>query len=223
MNSSGDPMQPGSHPVDLRVNPAVEGRNRLTTAFRLILAIPHLLLVGGPAAAGFSWATASEDGGRGQSGGSGGVLGLVAAVASLIAWFAILFTGRHPDGLWKLSAFYLRWRTRALAYTVLLRDEYPPFGDGLYPLELELEPPATPRNRLTVAFRLLLAIPHVLAVMILGLAWLLTSIVGWFSILATGEYPPSLYRFSAGVLQWNLRVEAYLLLLRDEYPPFSLE
>jgi hypothetical protein len=155
--------------------------------------------------------------------GTTGVLGAVAAVVSVIAWFAILFTGRYPSGLWKLVAFYLRWRVRALAYTALLRDEYPPFGDGEYPAALELNEPTAPRDRISVAFRLILAIPQLIVIWALSIAWVVTTIVAWFSILVTDRYPASLYAFGVGVLRWNTRVEAYLLLLHDQYPPFSLE
>lgn len=212
---------PAAYPVDVQVTPALGDRNRLTTAFRVFLALPHLLLVGGPVAAAFSWSWSSR-GGDLDWGAGGGVLGAVSAVVALIAWFSILFTGRYPEGLWKLAAFYLHWRVRAVAYATLLRDEYPPFGEGVYPARLELAPPDEPRDRLTVAFRILLAIPHLLAICALGLAWMLTTIVAWFAILFTGRYPDSLYEFGVGALRWNLRVEAYLLLLRDEYPPFSL-
>jgi hypothetical protein len=211
-----------SHPVRVHVEPALDERNRLTTAFRIILAIPHLILVGGPIAAVLSWTWGAENGTR-YEWGAGGVLGAVAGVVALIAWFAILFTGKYPEGLWSLAAYYLRWRVRAVAYTALLRDEYPPFGDGEYPAWLDLAPPTTPRDRVTVGFRLILAIPQLLAVWLLGIAWGFTTLIAWFAILFTGSYPAALYRFGVGVLRWNTRVEAYLLLLRDEYPPFSLE
>lgn len=212
------------HPVRIHVEPAFEGRNRLTTAFRLILAFPHLLLVGGPIALALSWSWSSDTGTNYNWGAGGGVLGAVAAVCAVIAWFAIVFTGRHPQGLWSLAAFYLRWRVRAAAYLALLRDEYPPFGDGPYPAALELTQPEpnAPRDRITVAFRIILVIPHLIAVWALGIAWAITSVIAWFAILFTGGYPDGLYRFGVGVLQWNIRVEAYLLLLHDEYPPFSL-
>jgi hypothetical protein len=200
---------------------SIGSRNRLTTAFRIFLAIPHLLLVGGPLAAAFSWSWSSRAGDM-DWGAGGGVLGAVAAVVALIAWFSILFTGRYPEGLWKLAAFYLRWRVRAVVYTALLRDEYPPFGDGVYPAMLDLSPPEEPRNRWTVGFRIVLALPHLLAVCALSLAWMLSTILAWFAILFTGRYPEGLYEFGIGVLRWNIRVESYLLLLRDEYPPFSL-
>lgn len=212
-----------AHPVDVDVSPALSHRNRLTCAFRPILAIPHLLLVGGPAALALSLLWRGDDGSGVDWAAGGGVLGAVAVVIAIIAWFAIVFGGEYPDGLWSLAAFYLRWRVRAVAYVALLRDEYPPFGDGAYPAALTLTPQTTPRNRLTVAFRLLLALPHIVVLWLLGIAWAITTIVAWVSILITGAFPPRLYHFAVGVLRWSTRVEAYLLLLRDEYPPFSFD
>ena len=212
-----------AHPVGIHVEPALDGRNRLTTAFRLILAIPHLILVGGPLAIAFVW---GASGGRDtpyDASAGGGVLGAVAAVCAIIAWFAIVFTGRQPRGLRSMTAFYLRWRVRAAAYLTLLRDEYPPFGDETYPARLELPPAHAHRNRVSVAFRLILAIPHLCLVPFLGIAWGFTTLVAWFAILFTGRYPAGLYHFAVGALQWNIRVEAYVLLLHDEYPPFRLE
>lgn len=168
-----------------------------------------------------SWAAGNE-GEPSFEWGSGGVLGPVAVVIALIAWFAIVFGAAFPPGLWKLSAFYLRWRVRAVAYLMLLRDEYPPFGEGPYPAFLTLSEPQEPRDRVTVAFRIFLALPHLVILWVLGIAWAVTTVIAWFAILLTGDYPARLYEFAVGVLRWNTRVEAYLLLLRDEYPPFSL-
>jgi hypothetical protein len=209
------------HPVDLRVAPMEGKRNRMTTGFRLFLAVPHLLLVGAPVAAALTWTM--SDRGAGPGWGSGGVLGAAAGVSALIAWFAILFTGTYPEGLRALVTYYLRWRVRAVAYTALLRDEYPPFGDGAYPAELVLAPVDAPRDRLSVGFRLILAIPHLVCVWALSIAWFFTTIVAWLAILLDGHYPEPLYRFGMGVFRWNIRVEAYLLLLHDAYPPFTLE
>jgi hypothetical protein len=207
--------------VIVRIEPATDHRNRLTCAFRPLLAIPHLLLVGGPLAAALWW-TSGVDETRYRWGTGGGVLGAVAAVCALIAWFAIVFGARHPQGLWNLAAFYLRWRVRAVAYMALLRDEYPPFGDGPYAVMLSLEAPPVARHRLSVAFRIFLALPHVFVLWVLGIAWAVTTFIAWVSIVFTGVFPASLYEFGAGVLRWSTRVEAYLLLLHDEYPPFSL-
>lgn len=204
-------------PVRIRFSPAPQRRNRLTTAFRPILAIPHLILVGGPIFLAASWHDADYGWGA-----ESGVLGAVASICAFILWFAVIFTGHGPDGLSGLIAFYLRWRVRASAYVSLLRDEYPPFGDGDYPVALEIETLFGARNRLTVAFRVFLAIPHVIAICFIGFAWTFTTIIAWFAILITGHYPEGLYDFGMGALRWSTRVEAYMLLVHDEYPPFSL-
>jgi hypothetical protein len=207
--------------VDVDVAPPTTDRNRLTGAFRFILAIPHLILVGGPATFVTFWMRGDESG---THWGAGlGALGAAAAVVTIIAWFAIVFTGRHPRGLWDLAAFYMRWRVRAVSYVTLLTDEYPPFGDEDYPAKLSLTYPEGDRDRLTVAFRPVLAIPHFVVLWVLGVAWAVVTLIGWISILVSRRYPEGLYRFAVGVLRWGARVETYLLLLRDEYPPFSLE
>ncbi|NJD11244.1 MAG: DUF4389 domain-containing protein, partial [Gemmatimonadetes bacterium] len=153
---------------------------------------------------------------------SAGVLGAVACVVTLIAWFAIVFTGNHPAGLWRRSAFYLRGRVRAVAYRLLLRDEYPPVGDDSYPAELTLPEPTEPRDRVKVFLRLLLAIPQWIVLALLSAVWAVVTAIAWLFILLTGRYPEVLYGFSMGMLAWTSRVDAYVLLLRDEYPPFSL-
>ena len=207
-----------SYPVTVHVEPALTNRNRLTTAFRLILAIPHLILVGG-AGFGVSYSGDKET----SAGAEGGLLGAVVLVLAIVSWFTILASGRHIAEIRQFTSFYLRWRTRALAYLMLLADPYPPFGDVLYPAAVEIDPPSGPRNRVSVAFRLFLAIPHFIALVFVLLAWHVTTVVAWVMILITGRYPRTLYGFGVGALRWRLRVDAYLLLLVDDYPPFSLE
>jgi hypothetical protein len=192
------------HPVDIDVQRMAQDRNRLTCAFRPILAIPHLLLVGGPVALAATIHWRSEPGNSIDWGTGTGVLGAVAGVCAVIAWFAIVFGGTYPPGLRTLATFYLRWRVRAIAYLMLLRDEYPPFGDEPYPAGLTISPSDESRDRMSVAFRIFLALPHILIVWCLGIGWMLTTLVAW-------------------VLRWSTRVEAYLLLLHDRYPPFALE
>jgi hypothetical protein len=209
------------HPVRVHVASALAGRNRLTTFVRPLLAIPHLILVGGPIGAAATWSRSSDAGLRYEWGSGGGVLGIGAFMITVVAWFSILFTGRYPGDMGSLVAYYLRWRVRAIAYVALLRDEYPPFGDGPYPVLVDIPTPAESRDRISVAFRLIFAIPHIIVVGALSVAWGITTIFAWFSILFTGCYPRDLYRFGVNVLRWNTRVEAYLLLLHDEYPPFS--
>ena len=205
-------------PVSIAVTPALANRNRLTTAFRLILAIPHLILVGG---VGFNLVYGHRHPSS-STGGEGGLLGVVAGFLAIVSWFTIVFAGRHIAGIRQFTAFYLRWRVRALSYLALLEDPYPPFGDAPYPASIQIVEPGA-RNRLTVALRLLLVIPHVIVLFFVLFAWGVTSVIAWFAILFTGRYPEGLYRFGVGALQWRLRVEAYLLLMIDEYPPFSLE
>jgi hypothetical protein len=200
-----------SYPVSISVQPLLTNRNRLTTAFRLVLAIPHLILVGGM---GF--------GSRTALGGAGGLLGAVAYFLAVVSWFTILIGGTHIPGIRQFTAFYLRWRVRGISYFMLLEDEYPPFGDGAYPASIEVVDPAGLRDRLSVGLRLLLAIPHAIVLCFVLLAWGVTTVVAWFSILFTSAYPQGLYEFGVGSLRWLLRVEAYVLLMVDEYPPFSL-
>ena len=208
-----------SYPARLNVEPAYDGRDRLTTVFRIILAIPHIFLVGGPLTS-FTWGSDSR---RYAGGASGGVLGVVTTILVIIAWFSILFTGRYPEGLWNFAAFYLRWRVRVVAYCALFRDEYPPFGEGPYPATLDVIQPTGPRDRLSVALRIIFVIPHAIVLAILNIGWAVTTVIAWFAILITGGYPRGLFDFGVGVFRWNTRVEAYMLLLRDEYPPFSME
>jgi hypothetical protein len=209
-----------AYPVSVTVEPLLVNRNRLTTAFRVILAIPHLVLVGGLGLGG-----ALRRGGDTAFtlGGETGLLGAAAFCLAVVSWFTIVVTGNHFAGIRDFTKFYLRWRVRALAYLMLLEDEYPPFGDGPYPAAIAIDDPQGPRDRLTVGVRLILVIPHAIALVVLVVAWWLTAVLSWVLILTTGEYPRGLYQFGVGVLRWFLRVESYMLLLVDTYPPFSLE
>ena len=101
------------YPVATAIEPQLTDRNRLTVAFRLILAIPHLILVGG-VGAGFAFYN-----GRRHATGFGGETGLLGGIAFLLAvvsWLTIVFTGEHYTAIRRYSRFYLRWRVRALAY-----------------------------------------------------------------------------------------------------------
>jgi hypothetical protein len=207
-----------AYPVSVTIQPLLTNRNRLTTAFRLLLGIPHIILVGG-IGLGVIW-----DRGDARIGASSeaGLLGAVAFFLAIVSWFTILIVGEHITGIRQFTAFYMRWRVRALAYLMLLEDQYPPFGDAAYPASIDIVDPMGPRNRLTVGFRLLLGIPHFIVLALIALAWWVTALLAWLLILFTGNYPPGLYDFGVGTLRWMLRVEAYVLLLVDEYPPFSM-
>jgi hypothetical protein len=140
---------------------------------------------------------------------------------SIVAWFAILFTGRYPQGLYKLALLYLSWQANAFAYYALLRDEYPPFGEGSYPLVYSLDYPEH-LSRGLIFIKWLLLIPHYIVLYLLGLAAYIVTLIAWFAILITGRYPQGMFTFMVGVMRWANRVGAYFLLLTDAYPPFSL-
>jgi hypothetical protein len=203
-------MTSSNHPVRFRVEMPTLPRNRVTALFRPILAVPHLLLVGGPALGilGGGYRT--------------GALGALAVLIALFDWLAILFVGSPIKSLEPLKRLYLRWRAHVLAYAAFLRDEYPPFGEGAYPAELQL--PATPetRDRADILLRPVLLIPHVIVLAVLILIWILLAVVSWIWLSITGELPASLWRFNRDICAYSLRVESYALLIHDVFPPFSL-
>ncbi|HEX5370984.1 MAG TPA: DUF4389 domain-containing protein, partial [Dehalococcoidia bacterium] len=176
----------GTYPLTYDVDRQMTERNRVTCGFRIILAIPHLLLVGGPG--GFSGGAPLGliTGNRFTGFAANGVLGAVAGVMAIISWFAIVFTGAQPKGLYDFTVFYMRWRARAIAYTALLRDEYPPFGEGEYPIHIDFGEFPVERNRVTVGFRIFLIIPQAIVLFFVGIAWVVTAVIGWFAILFTG-------------------------------------
>jgi hypothetical protein len=150
-------------------------------------------------------------------------LGIGVAIVTFIAFFAILFTGKYPESMWRFVIGTLRWQERVNAYTGLLRDEYPPFAfDDPYPANLALAYP-TNMSRMLIFIKWLLIIPHMLALYIVGIAAQIVSLIAFFAILFTGKYPEGMFRFYVGFMRWTNRANAYVLLLTDDYPPFSLD
>jgi Domain of unknown function (DUF4389) len=159
------------------------------------------------------------------------VLQTVSEVLAFVSWFVILFTGKLPDGIATFQAMYLRYAIRVALYAGFLREEYPPFsfatsttdpGDDPR-VRVEVEPQLEDRDRLTTAFRIILVIPHLVVLAFLGIALSVVVLIAFFAVLFTGRWPDGLREFALGVGRWWLRVQAYLLLLTDEYPPFSLD
>ncbi len=148
--------------------------------------------------------------------------GAAAGVITVIAWFAILFTGRYPRAMFDFAVGYLRWGVNVFAYIYLLRDEYPPFSnaDGLYPARFALAYPAS-LSRWKIFLKWLLVIPNVVVLYFLLLAAMVCTVIAWFAILFSGRYPEGLFRFVVGVYRWSMRVNTYLYLLTDHYPPFT--
>jgi len=183
------------HPVRIVVSDDLQ-RNRLTVFFRLILAIPH-----------FVWVT---------------LWAVIAILAAIVNWFATLFTGRSPDGLHTFLATFLRYGTHVRAYVLLIADPFPGFtGKPGYPIDLEVDPPQ-PQSRLTVFFRIILAIPALFVTNILSNLSQLLAVFSWFIALVTGRVPEGLRNFAVLALRFETQTYAYVLLLTDRYPSFNV-
>jgi hypothetical protein len=151
------------------------------------------------------------------------LLGLVAYLITFVAWLVIIITGNYPEGLFKFVVGVFRWSANVNAYILLMRDEYPPFTmeGGHYAVTFDVDYPER-LSRWLIFVKWLFVIPNLIVLMVLVLAYEITLLIAWFAILITGRYPKGLFNFAVGVTRWNLRVTAYVYLLRDEYPPFSL-
>ncbi len=103
-----------------------------------------------------------------------------------IAWFIILFTKRYPESLYKLVLTYMRWTANVNAYVMFQRDEYPPFGEGPYPVRLDLPYPAE-LSRWMIFIKWLLVIPSIIVYVFVGLALLVALFIAWWAILITGH------------------------------------
>jgi Domain of unknown function (DUF4389) len=154
------------------------------------------------------------------------LLVLVAGVLEFIAFFAVLFTKKWPRGLFDFTVQIYRWTANVYAYAVTLqRDEYPPFsGDaGQYPLTFDVEYDDN-LSRWQIFVKWLLAIPHYIVLLFLGLAASVVVFIAFFAILFTGRYPRGMFDFVTGVARWWFRVQAYAFwFMTDRYPPFSLK
>ena len=223
---------PGSYPIDARIEEP-ERQSRWKTAFRIFLALPALLLMttlvgAGGGGGGGGGTTGDTDFGSEAAWGAGGTASAV-FVAAILAWFAILARGYAPVGLRDLAAYGLRYAAQTFGYVLLLTDRYPNVDPR--------EPPATQptpekpvrlrveddlrRSRLTVFFRLLLAIPHFVWLFLWGIAVFLALIVGWFATLATGRLPDALHRFFSAYLRYEIHVFAFVLLVANPFPGFT--
>ena len=155
---------------------------------------------------------------RGAGGGAAVTGGLFAATLSML-----VFRRRYPRWWFDFARELTRFSARVAAYGALLTDRYPSTEDE-QAVHLELDyPDASRLHRLLPLVKWLLAIPHVIVLLFLGIAACFAVVVAWFAILVTGRYPRPLFDFVVGVGRWALRVQAYaVLLITDEYPPFSL-
>lgn len=220
------------YPVDVQIDPP-EPQSRWTALFRLVLAIPALILataLGGGLGFGAptgsygttssgdeyaTWSTVSSTG--------------VAAAAALLAWFAIIVRGRAPRGLRDLVAFTLGYSAQMAGYLFLLTGRYPSSNPTLAEEYAEL--PEHPvrmvvlddlaRPRLTVLFRLLLAIPHFVWLVLWFFATVAAVIAAWFAALVTGRVPSSLHRFLAAYARYATHVVSYVYIVGRRFPGFT--
>ncbi|MFF1374914.1 DUF4389 domain-containing protein [Streptomyces sp. NPDC058308] len=158
------------------------------------------------------------------------VLSLLRGVLTFIAFFTVLFTRRIPRPLFDAIAMTFRYEWRAASYALFLRADYPPFDfrsssgdDGLDPHTLVTFAYPERMSRWQPLVKWLLAVPHYLVLFLLSVAAMAAVTVGFFAVLITGEYPLGIRDFVVGVYRYNLRVQAYVGLLTDSYPPFSLQ
>jgi Domain of unknown function (DUF4389) len=219
---------PGSYPIDAEIPPA-EPQNRWKTGFRFILIIPASLLAAAlGVAAGSGW---SSGGSFSLSFSGTGAL----SVAAFLGWFAILATRRMPRGLRDLAAYTLSYGLQFWAYALLVTDRYPDsdpmtrdYGDSAvadHPIRISQDDDLR-RSRLTVFFRLLLALPHIVWLILWSIpVWLLTplSAVGanWFVTLFTGRPANALHRFNGAYVRYLTHVNAYLSLIANPFPGFT--
>ncbi len=202
-----------------------EKLDRLTTFFRLIWIIPIAIILGLISEAGQTVTNtvflneAGEVIKTTQETVGGLASGLFAATALMI-----IFRQRYPRWWFDFSRELTRFETRVGAYAALLTDQYPStVEEQSVHLEIDYPDVETDLNRWLPLVKWLLVIPHYIILAFLSIAAFFAVILAWFAILATGEYPRSLFDFNVGVSRWWLRVAAYaFLLVTDRYPPFNL-
>jgi hypothetical protein len=210
MSSSADPQA-----ARLTIDYPDGDLDRVSTALRLVYAIPVMIVLG-VVAGGVAGDTAGETGGRIGAFGGG--------VLVLPVLLMILFRNKYPRWWFDFNLQLARFSTRVLSYLALMSDRYPSTDDE-QSVHLDLDYPNVPEdlNRWLPLVKWLLAVPHYVALLFLGVAAAIGVVIAWFSVLFTGRYPRAIFGFVEGVLRWALRVEAYaFLLVTDRYPPFSL-
>ena len=153
----------------------------------------------------------------------------LSGVVTVIAFFAILFTKRYPEGLFKIAAMSSRYGWRVMSFAFYLREAYPPFEFSSEP-----EDPGTDPARFSIEYpqelsrwlpfvKIFLVIPHLFVMFFLGVGMVVVWFLSFFAVLFTGRYPEGMRNYVVGVMRWGHRVGAYVGLMTDRYPPFSLQ
>ncbi len=206
----------GDHyPVQFSVEYPDRDLDRLRTAFRIIVAIPILIVLGAIGGGWGSWG----GGGNGEwvAAGGGGILFFPTLLM-------IVFRQKYPRWWYDWNLELLRFENRVGVYVGLLDDRYPS-TDERQSVSLEFPYPDAKQglNRWLPLVKWFLAIPHYIVLVFLGLAAIVCVIIAWFAILFTGRYPRELFDFVVGVMRWGNRVAGYaFVLVTDQYPPFRL-
>ncbi len=173
-----------------------EQRNRLTVAFRYFLALPHLIVSG-------AW-------------------GALANVLALVQWFTILFTGRRNQGIWDLQRGWLAYYARVQGYLTLVYDPYPAFGTESGPAPVRFDISYTPdADRLTNGLRFLWILPAAVIGWIIGIGAAVVVVASWFVIVFTGRHPRGMWELIYKAVRFQLRLQAYGLLMTDTYPSYD--
>jgi len=210
MSSSADPQA-----ARLTIDYPDRDLDRVSTALRLVYAIPVLIVLG-VVAGTVGGDTAGETGGRISAFGGG--------LLVLPVLLMIVFRNKYPRWWFDFNLQLARFSTRVLSYLALMSDRYPSTDDE-QSVHLDLDYPNVSEdlNRWLPLVKWLLAVPHYVVLLFLGAAAGIAVVIAWFAVLFTGRYPRAIFDFVEGVLRWALRVEAYaFLLVTDRYPPFSL-
>ncbi len=182
------------YPATLEVD-YPERQSRWKTLLRLFLAIPVLI---------FAY-----------------VLSSAVSAMAVAGWIAIVLRGRIPRWMFDFQVRLIDWQVRAYGYFAILTDTYPAF-EGDYPIRFNVDYPERVARWKVIIWKFVTALPHVVVLVFLWIGALVSVVIGWFAVLFTGTFPKGLHGYIVGVGRWHLRVEAYVLSLRDEYPPFSL-
>jgi Domain of unknown function (DUF4389) len=206
-------MQQAIYPVQFSVDYPDRPLDRLTTFFRLFVAIPILIVLGSVAGGTWEWSTTKNT--TAVAAGAGGLL----FFAPLLM---ILFRQKYPRWWFDWNLELLRFSNRVGIYLALMDDRYPA-TDEQQSVHLDYPYPDGELNRWLPLVKWFLAIPHYVVLFFLYLASVVVIIIAWFAILVTGRYPLGLFRFVEGVTRWHNRVVAYaFVLVTDRYPPFRL-
>jgi Domain of unknown function (DUF4389) len=206
---SGSQINDQRYPVEFSVEYPDRSLNRLTTAFRIFMAIPIVIVAATiSGSAGFQTWTAAV--------GAGGILFLPALLM-------IVFRQKYPRWWYDWNLELSRFTNRVWVYVALMDDEYPS-TDEQQSVSLQLPYPDAKQglNRWLPLVKWLLAIPHYIMIVIYGIAAFVLWIVNFFIVLFTGKWNAQHRAFIVKFLRYVLRVEVYILLLRDEYPSFTL-